>query len=241
MAATLLLSSKDRTAGSIEDGEYALQENLLGTYEISLFQMTNNIYNVVSGENDSVYLTHSVDGVQTVLLSPGSYDGSEIATELKLKLDGIGGVTYTVSHSATTGKLTITPASGTVSFTFGTNTAASARRVLGFAEADTLSLASIVSDFPLDLKLHDVIAVAILQDNLANVTLPSSREASFLVPLDNASFGDRLIYRRSQNFSQYVRFSNSISRLNVQLYALDGDLIDVNGAEWVLALTKFSA
>ena len=69
MASTVIISSTARDSGTISNGEYVMQENLLGTYELAHFQITNNLYNVVAGENDTVYLTHSVDGAQVWLFS----------------------------------------------------------------------------------------------------------------------------------------------------------------------------
>lgn len=241
MADSVLITSKDRLSGDINDLVFECKESLEGSYELTFFQMTNNIYNVSTGENDKVYLTHSVDGVQEITLDKGSYDAADLAVELKAKLDAISAVVYTVSYALTTGKYTISPDSGTLQFTFGTNTSASARKLLGFLEADTLAAASLVSDVPIDLKLHDMIVVSVLQDNLSYVTLPSGVEASLLIPIENIEFGSRIFHSRNQNFNQLIRFTNSTSRLSVRLFSIDGDLLDINGADWVMAFRRYSS
>lgn len=72
----------------------------------------------------------------TATITPGSYNGTTLATEVKTQLDAAGG-TYTVTYSETTGKFTIARAAGnfTLRWQSGTNTANTAGTTLGFAVA----------------------------------------------------------------------------------------------------------
>ena len=235
----IVIDSKSRSSGTSNNLSVSLDENVNGTYALSTFSMTNNLYNVVLNENDKMYMVHSVDGANTLTLTPGTYNSATLLTEVKVQLDSVSGVVYTITYGSTTGKYTFTPNSGNLNFAFLSNTTASCRYLLGFNEADGIPAASIVSDNPIDLKLHDIIAIKIAQDNNAHLTLPGGTEASVLIPLEaSILFGQVIHYQRNRNFGQFVKFSSEISNLDISLFAGDGDLLPNNGAEWCLSISK---
>ncbi len=79
-------------------------------------------------------------------LTAGSYNGTTLATEVKTRLDALGG-TYTCAYSETTGKFTIARAAG--NFTLHWNTATpTAAGLLGFSTAaDDTGAATYTSDY----------------------------------------------------------------------------------------------
>ncbi len=237
----ILIDSKLRSSGTQNNFKITLSQNLAsGTYLLTSFSMSNNLYNVVSGENDKVYVEHSVDGNNTLTLSEGQYSSSTLLTELTTQLDSISLVSYTITHSATTGKYTITPSSGTFGFKFSTNTTATSRYLLGKDEVDDALGSSQISDNPIDLKLHDNIAISILQDNSTHGTLPSGKEFSVLIPLDSSvDFGDVIHYKNNLNYQQFFSFSSSVNILDIELYAGDGDYLPINGTEWRFSIKKY--
>jgi len=236
----IVIESKNRSSGSPNDFKITLSENLTnGNYLLTSFSMSNNLYNVVAGENDKLYVEHSVDGNNTLTLTPGKYSSSTLLTELKTQLDSISAVVYTITYSATTGKYTFTPDSGNFGFKFSTNTTASCRFLIGKNAVDDVLGASQVSDNPIDLKLHDIIAIKILQDNNSHGTLSGGTEFSVLIPLDSSvAFGDTIHYKTNVNFQQSFAFSSAVNTLDIELYAGDGDLLPINGTEWCMSMKK---
>lgn len=236
----IVIESRSRAANSASSSDFrlTLAEPLVGTYELVAASMTNNLYNVVTGENDSIYFTHSVDGVFVAVLAPGRYEVADLEAEVKVSMDAVGTATYTATHDAMTGKLTVVPSSGTVSLTFFTGLLQTARYLMGFAQVDTPTAASITGAHPVDLKLHDMLVVKILQDGNAHVTLPSGTEGSFMLPMDQPLFGEVYHFSRNAHFGQTALFSNSVSTIDVEVLASDGDSVDLNGVEWSMSLKK---
>lgn len=236
----IILESKNRSSGSINSFKISLPEiTTNGTYLFTSFSMTNNLYNVVSGENNKIYINHSVDGDQVLTLTPGNYTENDLIVEIKTQLDSISAVVYTVTYSDTTGKLTISPDSGNIYFTFGTNTTDSARVLMGFNESDGIAAASQISDNPIDIKLHDYIVLKIIQDGYQYVTLNGGTEASVIIPIDgNIAFGGAIHYTNNLNYAQYFKFSSALTSLDIELYASDGDMLDTNGTEFAFSMKR---
>ena len=235
----LLLRSKDRVSGGVSnDFKLNLQENLSGTYEFASFNMFNSLYNVVAGENDKLYVEHSVDGNNTLTLTPGFYTAAELDTELTTQLDSISAVTYTITFDVKTGKYTFTPSSGNFAFKFLTNTADTCRFLIGKNGVDDVLGATQVSDTVANFILHDNIIIKIGQDNNQHLTLPDGTEASLMVPVDIASFGNVINYRRNQSYPQFLTFSSVIASLDIQLLDENGGLLPINGIEWTMSIKK---
>lgn len=235
----LLLRSKDRVSGGVSNNfKLNLQENLSGTYEFASFNMFNSLYNVVAGENDKLYVEHSVDGNNTLTLTPGLYSFSELDAELTTQLDSISAVTYTITFDTKTGKYTFTPSSGNFGFKFSTNTVATCRFLIGKNSIDDVLGATQVSDNVANLVLHDNIIIKVSQDNNQHLTLPGGTEASLSIPLENVAFGSVICYRRNQSYPQFLTFSSVIGSLDISLLDENGGLLPINGIEWTFSIKK---
>ena len=113
-------------------------------------------FTVTNGSNDSIDFTEDGGGEVTADLTAGTYvagASSAVAGSLcaliKTQMEAVNGAsTYTVTYSPTTKKFTITKSSGVfvIKWATGTNTATSARSVLGFTNADTSSAIAQTSD-----------------------------------------------------------------------------------------------
>ncbi len=233
----VIISSKVRISGTSNNLQLTAPELLNGTYELTNFTLINSLYNVVAGENDKIYFTHTVDGILVATLTPGNYTSTTLVVEIAAQMDAASTANYTVAYSANTGKITFTPSSSTFGFTFATNTTATARYLLGKDAVDDVAASSIVSENVIDLKLHDFIAIKIAQDNNTHVTLPDGTECSFIIPIGNASFGSVIGYTRNGNFGQFIKFNN-VNTLDIEMFAADGDTLDLNGLEWSMGVKK---
>jgi hypothetical protein len=95
---------------------------------------TGNGRFVVAATNK--YIDFDEGGAElTATITPGTYNGQTLATEVKTQLDSAGG-TYTVAYSESTGKFTIARAAGnfTIRWQSGTNTANCAAGLLGYSK-----------------------------------------------------------------------------------------------------------
>lgn len=237
----ILIDSRNRNSGDSQSYNISLEENLNGTYELATFSMSNNFYNVVTGENDKIYLNHSVDGNRTATLTQGNYTGSTLATMLKTVMDAaMATITFTVAYSSSTGKITFTPSGGTFGFRFSSNSSQTARYVIGKNAVDDSNGASQVSDNPIELSLHKHICIKIAQDSNQHVTLSNGVEASLIIPIDDSvPFNEGIIqYQRNKGFNQLLTFGSQISSLDITLYSNDGDNLPVNATEHTFCLKK---
>lgn len=110
---------------------------------------------VSSGVNDKIDFTEDGGAAVAATLTPGTYkvgvNSAEAASFCKLVKDQMelagGAPTYTVAYDATTRLFTITKDTGVfvIQWLTGTNTATSARSLLGFGAVDTASAISAVS------------------------------------------------------------------------------------------------
>lgn len=237
----IVIDSKSRVSGTSNSFRINLSENLSsGTYEFESFNMTNSLYNVVTGENDTIYFENSIDGIFSAILLPGFYSTTSLRIEIEDQMSAASTSDYTVDYNSTTGFYTFTPSLGNLKFLFGSNSLSTARYLLGKDSVDENFSAIIVSDFVIDLKLHDNIIIKISQDNNQHGTLPNGTEFSLIVPIEETAlaFGNIIHYKRNTSFSQTISFLTGVSALDIELFAFDGDLLNINGVEFCMVIKK---
>lgn len=126
-------------------------------------------------------------GEENVTLDSGTYTASELAAEIKSKMEAATGDTITVTFSTSTGKWTIASDGGTLSLLWnsGTNNANSVAESIGFdSSADDTGAVTYTGDniaihteegVVLDLQAADIVnAVAIVFDPFVGSKLSSS-------------------------------------------------------------------
>ena len=142
-------------------------------------------------------------GSVTATITTGNYTTTSLAAEIKTRLDTAGSLTHTVSYSSSTGKWTISVASGTFSILWltGTNNLTSIGTTIGFSIlADSSAALSYVGSkiaihteesVTIDLKTSESIdSIAILFDpndgcnfsNSAVITLQASQTQNWTNP-----------------------------------------------------------
>ncbi len=99
---------------------------------------------------------HATIASGTYIMGTNSATLLSLCKAVKTALDAAGGTTYTVAFNATTKKITITPAAGTVQFLWltGTNQANGAYSILGFSHADTTDASSQTSDSTTSIPVY---------------------------------------------------------------------------------------
>lgn len=128
------------------DYRYSGRENLL----LAMLMGTAGVpgmYFVVSNANHHIDFEEAAGGEKNAVITNGTYTATALCAEIKVRLEALsnGILTYTVTHNATTRKFTIaTSANFALPWNSGTNNAAAADTLLGFA-ADLAGAATYTS------------------------------------------------------------------------------------------------
>jgi hypothetical protein len=135
--------------------EGGIGQHLMAAFGTDTATETAN-FTVTLNSNDTIDFTEDGGLEVSATLTPGTYPmgaSSAVAGSLcklvKDQMEAAGGApTYTVTYSYTTKKMTITKNSGVfvIKWATGTNTAKSAKTLLGFTNADTASAIAATSD-----------------------------------------------------------------------------------------------
>lgn len=233
-----LIDSTQRASGTLQSGNYNfINAGTIGpgTYELLSYQMANQIYNVDT-TNQNIWFDEGGADL-TAVIPAGNYTAATLATAMKIVMDIPSASTFTITHSADTGKYTFTRAAGTFRFKYLTNTTDVATIITGFSALDGVLAIAQVSDNPIDLDTHKNILIDITQDASQNITLLSGFEASFTVPIQDSSFGSSLNYEKAEAYAQNVLFSTNLNSLDIALFDGSGVAL-TNVANWKLLLRR---
>jgi len=130
----VLIDSRFRDSGTIDEYSYALPHTIKKIREIRLLEATipNSIYQIDSAWNGFTF-TEDPDGTPeevAIDLTPGNYTGSQLATEIETQLNAdMTGNDYSVSYSSKTNKLTTSKASG--EFRYDSGMSEEMQKILG--------------------------------------------------------------------------------------------------------------
>lgn len=153
---------------------------------LALNYYTGAYFKIITGANDTATLTCPA-GNGTITVTPGTYTGAQLATEVQTQMnvnatliDG-GSVSYTVTYNSTTRKFTIAASAGTIAYD-RTTYKSQLMRDLGWTASAT-SAASITSnDVTFDNATYGYMITALSRalGNLKNGTACSEAERSAL-------------------------------------------------------------
>ena len=170
--------------------------------------------NVRTGVNDKLYILVGA-APYTVTLSQGSFNATELATEIETKLNATGSGTYTMTYATTTFRFTITNASNNFAFVDGVN---HAYKQTGIVPASQVQALTQLSTNAIQLNTSHSILL-----NLNNLTKPVYVPrlhivGSFLVNVDE-NYGYIYFGNRSSLKGQDLYYTNNvdISYLDVSL------------------------
>ena len=211
---------------------YKLDKRIEGTYKLVGFVTTNNMFNINNNNNKIYWNENGTD--RTTTLTNGYYSADDFKTHLQTQMNADGSGTVSVTLNDNTRKLTINDTNGYY-FTFATNTSNSARKLLGFNEADGTNANSQVSDNPIDLNTHKNIFISIEEDDHKNLEGITFFNASFVVNGVGA-FGEICRYIDDDNFCQYIKFKQT-KKLKIKFHDTSNNTIDLN-SEYQLILQK---
>lgn len=237
-----ILNSVDRNGGgSVQSATYNMVPGGTigpGTYEMASYHQMNQVYNIETGVNDTIYFDEGA-GEFVGVMNPGYYDITALQVEVDRAMDAVGGNTYVTTYDTVTGKLNINDGGGTT-FKLRFNlhlTDPIADKLLGYDSSVVQIVATDqLGDFPVDLTLHDQILINIDQDAQQAVTILSGGEFSLIVPL-NGAYQEDIDSMKQQTFNQTIVLSTNLNSLDVQLFTEDGVAL-LNTPDYELVLRK---
>lgn len=236
-----LLRSVDRTSSSSSSHNFAIKlpREICGEYEVEYVQMYNNFYTIQAGLNDKIYWNDNSTN-HTTTITPGIYATSgsnNIATEIgtQMTADTSAGATVTAAFDAISQKLTITSDQNFL-LKFGTNTASSAAKTLGFTNADTSADTTATASYLSNLGGPTSVNIRIAESDITTWVNGQGQYGSILLPM-NVSQGALKYYARD-DFPQFIGFSRPVSQLNIVITDTSGNTISQNGSEWEMAIRR---
>lgn len=243
----LFLNSKDTDFGSSANFELDLEKTGIpfseGEIAIALDYaiFPYLIYPIRSGRNTIVFNEGAADKIASI--AEGYYDSTTFPAALKSALDtASASLTYTVSISSTTNKITIS-ATGAFSLKFGsTSTSGDMWKILGFPyAADTSSAASQTATMPVRLDGDEYFVLQV--ENLPSSNISSSfctRGIMDIIPMSGA-FGDVIYYQPNQVNNFVLGQMNDLKTIRIHIVSSDGyDIPITDNCEIMLKLRVIS-
>lgn len=231
----LVISSKDRMNQSDTSSSFTVQFNEAIRFDKLAFvgaYIPNTIYNITSSNN----LVYFNDGANRIATIPsGNYDVSTLSSAIQTQMNSVSALTFTVSYSPMTYKMTIT-GTAPYSLTFGTNTTNSIAKKIGFANLNTTPALSQTGNNA--VQLNKQIMYINIKELVSIAKTSSNIIYNFAIPI-NANSNEVIQYYENTAFKQEFSIGNNmnLNTISFELRDEDNQLINFNGAELVLYFT----
>lgn len=215
------------------NNKYTLDYPIEGRWKLLSFAFTNNIYNV-NDTNNKIYFNENGVGLKASLTN-GYNNENELATNILNAMQSVASGTITTSFDDKSSKYTI---SNTLPFyfTFGTNTAYSAHKLLGFNQVDgTPSMTSQTSQVPIDLNTYKEIFINFDENDDREIIGVNYFNTSLWI-YGNGTIGELVRYNYQDFTEQYMKFRRTKS-ITVRIHDLNNNDINLN-SEYSLILEK---
>jgi len=240
MSNFILITSKEKSSGTNQNFKIKFSnpiENIKGV-KISKISIPNSWYSVMTGINDKIYFTETTNWVAT--LTQGVYTFADLATMISTAMN----TAYTTDNnfsctfSSLTYKYTVSHSATNFSLTFGTNTTASARGLMGYSATDTGAATSHIANNLANLNYSDNILIKSRNLSGRNAYINGVKK-NIIFPLKcNGNFGDWLMYE-SQGDDYEIHYSppRQFDTLDFTLLFEDATTeIPLNGLDWSITL-----
>ena len=202
---------------------FTLDHRIKGVWQLISFCCTNNIYNVTENNSKIYFKENGIDLVGT--LATGYYDMNDLETNISTAMNAVSAGTITVTVDGNTNKYTINDTLN-YHFTFGTNTANSARKLVGMNAIDGSNAMSQTSDAPIDLNRIKNIFINVNENDDRDV-FGSSYFSSSLVINGCQDFGEKMRYINRDNFDQFIKVKNT-KRIELAFHDINNNSVDLN-------------
>lgn len=212
----------------------------------------NNIYNIRTGINDTIYFNRSSTNY-TARISAGGYSISALLSAIPTAMNALDSNTYTATYNTTTNLVTI---GGTSTFilnwatgpTNATETYRGMAYELGYTQTDTTTGTTQLANNPFNLGRPDYLYIVIpeLQQIVfsGNLTTALQDVKSTFVIQSNSNFGGYITYVDNGEYTQSIDYGkaplDNLVQLSPYILTNTGEQISLNGVQWSLKLRVFT-
>ena len=230
-----IIDSRKRTSGVSHNFTLEFRDSIkyANKTSLQLVSIPVTYYNVKDGYNKINFNEGGPELIAT--LDSGNYSIADLLVEIKAKMEAVGALTYTVTYSNITMKLTIS-ASGSFELLYGTgsNPTDQLRTLLGYDAVDTGSATSHVSNDVVRLSNPRFIKIRIREFGISG-KFSDDESFTFIINVEE----NRGAYNNNklgEYYQQCTISCDTITDIQVQLFDEDNNLLDMNGGEWYAVL-----
>ena len=220
-------------SNKLSNHKITFDEPIEGKYKLISFQYTNNIYNV-NENNNKIYMINDYTGATIDTLTEGHYNEVDFITHLSSQISGYFNSAPTLDDN--THKIYF-DVGDDISWTFGTNTENSARKLIGMNEQDTYKQNSHYSDNPIDLNPIKSFFINITHNDDKNIQGTDYFNTSLIIPV-TTGFGDNTCNTQEDFGCQYVKFHRT-KTLQFKFHDINNNTVNLN-SEWIMVLQPIS-
>mgnify|MGYP005867437537 CR=1 FL=1 len=207
MTKTLLINSTDRYDGTSTNFKLDMR-NSYKVKNVKLLHCRIPVtWHNIDSYNNTILFNEGGSNL-TATLTQGSYNISDLQTEIETQMDSAGADIYTVTYDKKTMKITIS-STGTFSLLFGTSSS-EIYEILGFDNIDTSTASSQTGNNVIDLIRVKNILIKIPELGIFGRSTNDDDKYTFIIPVN-------------QNRSEFIRFNDN-DNFN-QIKILDDRLI----------------
>lgn len=245
---SIIIQSKDRNFGNVENAYYARNLNLSGFdgFSVKAITFLNNIY-PVNSYNNSLTTSYGVGPeVLNITINPGNYTATQLASALQTALNtasaGLGYLTtYAVAFNAITSKITITATAG-ANLETATGTLAP---LLGF-NATTINTSNVyVGSDPVNITYSNMMAVT--SNEWSKYNHPNLRSDGLVgsiiynVPIGTMIYGANVYWESKAQHINIIPWdrSQTINNFDISLYDDKGQLVNMNNSNYTIELNLY--
>lgn len=237
-----VINSKDRNIPLTEtsgDFTYSFNRNINRITDIVIesVQIPYTFYSFTSSNN---VLRLNYSGINSITISPGNYNTSSLAAEIKSKLDTLLSITSTVLFSFTTMKYTISTGASPITIYSSTDTGApdalsTASTYLGFRQ-NSSAATSVTSDTVVKINGPDYISIcsSFLSKPVYNKTTYANNtydDVLLTIPI-NTGPGGIIISDSTHTIKYSYKYEiKTTDIIDIQIKDDLGNILDFNGID----------
>jgi len=225
-ASRLVIDSRLRDSGTVEDYTYELQSPIRNVTGVTLLSavLAKSSYDVITGFNDTIDFNYNGAGPHTAVLTSQNYTGTQLATAVAAALNtGASTADFACTFDSQTGRLTVTTT--TNNFTMGPQTTTpQAQLLLGFtntgASAMTFTGTNMINtSYPLYLLCDIDFGTS---QGFGESTWCKENSYTMVVPFGSADRDEFEYFTPDQGFRQSQGVSDqNMQKIRIRLRAPD--------------------
>lgn len=209
---SLVLNSKDRNSGSLNNPSFVLKEQIMDINGVKVKSALIPISNYTfDSRNNKIYFTEETTA-NVATITPGIYTSTNITGAIVSALDSVGSFVYDSSYFSTTNNLSISTTGGNFSLQTGANMA---NYELGIGEND-LNVSNTICNLSLPIDLSGLKQVNVVSNIGASEVHNQQYKVLASIPMNEQQ---NAITYYSDNSNDYIYTDiKNLSDINMKLF-----------------------